>query len=303
LNETVPRISIITPSFNQGRYLEEMIDSVAAQQWPDLEFIIIDGGSTDGTVEIIRNHEHRFTWWVSEPDRGQADALNKGLRRATGDIVTMFNTDDVYADGIFVAVADAWRRNRRAIYAAPVSNFYSRGREMLIRPHGLTLENVVQYWKRQSVWHDPGVFWSRAVIDTIGELDESLTYTFDFDYLARALQHFPVEYVDHVAAGFRLHQESKTISQIELMMAETSAVSQRYWHLLPSVDREGFDRAQFDAAVRRALSKLIRGRRDALPLLWRVLRDRPLRALLQLALLFPRVFAERFRRLLPARYF
>jgi len=81
---------------------------------------------------------------VSEPDRGQGDALNKGLRRATGDIVTMFNTDDVFADGIFAAVAEAWRRNRRAIYAASVANFYSRGREMLIRPHGLTLENVVQ---------------------------------------------------------------------------------------------------------------------------------------------------------------
>jgi glycosyltransferase involved in cell wall biosynthesis len=303
LNDTVPRISIITPSFNQGRFLDEMIESVAAQQWPDLELFIIDGGSTDGTLDVIRKHAHRFTWWVSEPDRGQGDALNKGLRRATGDIVTMFNTDDVFADGIFAAVAEAWRRNRRAIYAAPVSNFYSRGREMLIRPHGLTLENVVQYWKRQSIWHDPGLFWSRAVIDELGELDASLTYTFDFDYLARALQRFPVEYVDHVAAGFRLHQESKTISQTEKMMAETAAVSQRYWHLLPSVDRAGFNRAQFDAEVRRTFSKLIRGRREALPVLWRVFRERPLRALMQLALLFPRVFAERLRRLLPTRHF
>jgi glycosyltransferase involved in cell wall biosynthesis len=303
LHDTVPRISIITPSFNQGRFLEEMIESVAAQRWPDLELIIVDGGSTDGSLEIIRKYAQRFTWWVSEPDRGQGDALNKGLRRATGDIVTMFNTDDVFADGIFDAVAEAWRRNRRAIYAAPVSNFYSRGREQLIRPHGLTLENVVQYWQRQSIWHDPGLFWSRAVIDELGELDASLTYTFDFDYLARALQHFPVEYVDHVAAGFRLHQESKTISQTEKMMAETAAVSQRYWHLLPSVDREGFNRSQFDAEVRRTVSKLIRGRREALPVLWSVLRERPIRALMQLALLFPRVFAERFRRLLHARHF
>jgi len=86
-------------------------------------------------------------------------------------------------------------------------------------------------------------------------------------------------------------------------MAETAVVSQRYWHLLPSVDRPGFNRAQFDAEVRRTFSKLIRGRREALPVLWRVLHERPMRALVQLALLFPRVFAERLRRLRPARHF
>jgi glycosyltransferase involved in cell wall biosynthesis len=303
LSEAVPRISVITPSFNQGRFMEEMIHSLAAQQWPDLEFIIIDGGSTDETLEIIRRHERRLAYWVSEPDRGQADAINKGLRKATGDIVTSFSADDVYAEGILVAVADAWRRNPRAIYAASVANFYSRGRETLIRPHGLSFDNVVQYWKRRSLWHNPGLFWSRAAVDDIGELDASLTHAFDYDYLARALQHFPVEYVDRVAAGFRLHRESKTISQSEQMMAETAAVSRRYWHLLQSVDREGFERAQFDAAVRRAGSKLLRGRPEALPLLWRVVRERPMTALLQLTSLFPTVLFERLRRLRPARYF
>ncbi len=297
------KISVIVPSFQQGRFIEETIRSIVTQSGPDHELIIIDGGSTDETLGIIRKYESSIAYWISEPDRGQADAINKGLRQATGDILTSVGADDVYVDGIFAALEPVWRRNPRGIYAAPVANFYSRGRQTLLRPRGLSLENVVQYWRRRSLWHDPGLFWSRAVIDFIGEFDASLHYSFDYDYVARALQHFNVEYVDHVAAGFRLHRDSKSISQAEQMMAETAAVSQRYWPLLDEVDREGFERAQHAARVRRAASQLVRGKRKGLPLLWRALRERPLTAIARLALLGPTVLIERVRRLLPTRYF
>jgi glycosyltransferase involved in cell wall biosynthesis len=297
-----PRISIIIPSFNQGQFIEETIRSIVLQAWPDLEFIIIDGGSGDETVDVIKKYEPWISYWVSEPDHGQAEAINKGLRKATGDIVAWFNADDFYTEGTFAAVADAWRRNPRGIYAAPVANFYVRGRETLIRPRGLSLENVVQYWKRQSIWHDPGLFWSRAVVDAVGGPDTSLHYAHDFDYLARALQHANVEYVDHVAAGFRLHRESKTISQAERMMAETAAVSRRYWPLVKDLDRDGFERSEFEARLRRAASKLLRRNGDGLPLLWRSLKERPFAALFRLALLFPTVLFERLGRLLPARH-
>lgn len=297
------KISIIVPSFNQGRFLEETIRSIVAQRWPDLELIVIDGGSTDETLEGIRKHESSIAYWISEPDRGQADAINKGLRRATGDIVTWFGADDLYADGIFAALEPVWRRNPRAIYAAPVANFYSRGRQTLLRPHGLTPPNVIQYWQRRSLWHDPGLFWSRAVIDATGKIDTTLHYAFDYDYLIRALQHTSVEYVDHVAAGFRLHRDSKSISQTEQMMAETAAVSQRYWALLDGVDRDGFERSEHAARVRRAASQLIRGKREGWGLLWRSIRERPVAAIARLTLLAPTVFMERLRRLLPTRYF
>ena len=212
---SIPRISIVIPSLNQGRFIEETILSILGQSWPDLELIVVDGGSTDETLEIIRKHAASIAFWISEPDRGQADAINKGLRKATGDIVTWFGADDVYAKGIFAAVAETWRRNPNAIYAAPVANFYARGREQLVRPFGLSIDNVVQYWKRQSRWHDPGLFWSRKVIDAVGDLDSSLHYAFDFDFLVRAMQHANVEYIDHVAAGFRLHESSKSIAQTE----------------------------------------------------------------------------------------
>jgi len=301
------RITVIVPSFNQGRFLEEMIRSTVTQTWArsgsSLELIIIDGGSTDETLDVIKRYASSIAYWISERDGGQADAINKGMRKATGDVVTWFGADDVYVDGIFAAIEEAWRSVPCAIYAAPVASFYSRGRQTLIRPHGLSLENIVQYWQRRSLWHDPGLFWSRAVMDTVGELDTSLHYAFDYDYLARALQQFRVEYVEPLAAGFRLHRGSKTISQTEQMMAETAAVSQRYWSLVEDVDRKGFERSEHEARVRRAVSRLVRGKRSGLSLLWQALRERPFAAVARLALLGPTVLSERLRRMLPTRYF
>jgi glycosyltransferase involved in cell wall biosynthesis len=297
-----PKISIIIPSLNQGRFIEEAIRSIVLQRWPNLELIVIDAASRDDTVSVIRRYERWISYWISEPDRGQAEAINKGLANATGDIVAWFSADDFFTDGIFAAVAEAWSRNPGGIYAAPVVNFYRRGREMLIRPRGLIVENVVQYWTGRSLWHDPGLFWSRAVIDRVGGPDTSLHYAHDYDYLCRALQHASVEYVGHIAAGFRLHRDSKTISQTETMMAETAMVSRRYWHLVTNLDRAGFERAELAARVRRAASKLLRGKREGLPLLWKSLKERPFVTPMRLASLLPAVLFERLARLLPRHY-
>jgi len=297
-----PKISIIIPSLNQGRFIEETIRSIVLQRWPNLELIVIDAASRDETVDVIRKYEPWITYWISERDSGQAEAINKGLAKATGDIVAWFNADDFFADGIFAAVAEAWSRNPDGIYAAPVVNFYERGRETLIRPRGLTLDNVVQYWTKRSLWHDPGLFWSRAVIDAAGGPDTSLHYSHDFDYFCRALQHASVEYVDHIAAGFRLHRDSKTMSQTEKMMAETAAVSRRYWHLVKDLDRAGFERSQYNARVRRAASKLLRGNREGWPLLWRSMKERPFVTPIRLVWLFPAVLFERLGRLRSGRY-
>ncbi|HXH91004.1 MAG TPA: glycosyltransferase family 2 protein [Thermoanaerobaculia bacterium] len=297
-----PRISIVIPSLNQGRFIEETILSILGQAWPDIELIVIDGGSIDETLDVIRDYEASIDFWISEPDRGQADAINKGLRKATGEIVTWFGADDVYANGIFASVAEAWRRNPDAIYAAPVANFYARGREQLVRPFGLSVENVVQYWKRQSRWHDPGLFWSRAAINAVGEIDVSLRYALDYDYLIRALQHASVAYIDQVAAGFRLHGRSKTIAQTEAMMAETASVSRRYWGLVENLDRTGFERSEYEVRLRRAASKLVRLNREGLPLLRACLREHLFATPVRLAWVFPTVLAERLGRLRRGRH-
>jgi glycosyltransferase involved in cell wall biosynthesis len=117
-----PKISIVTPSFNQGQYIEETILSVLSQNYPNLEYIIIDGGSTDDTVEIIKKYESRITYWVSEPDRGQSHAINKGLQKCTGEIFNWLNSDDWYMPGALFDVANAFRINSRAQFVSGYEN-------------------------------------------------------------------------------------------------------------------------------------------------------------------------------------
>src|SRR5438105_4503434 len=113
---SVPRISVVTPSYNQGRFLEQCIKSVLDQGYPNLEYIIIDGGSTDESVAVIRKYQDRLASWVSERDAGQTDAINKGFRRATGEVVAWMNADDFYLPGAFARIAQAYQQSPQASF-------------------------------------------------------------------------------------------------------------------------------------------------------------------------------------------
>jgi len=243
MTEHLPLISIVTPSYEQGAFLEETILSVLDQGYPNLEYMVIDGGSTDGSVDIIRKYEAHLTYWASEPDEGQYHALQKGFARAKGDLLGWLNSDDTYLPQALKTAGRAYAQHPGECIAGPVINVDLRsGREMLIPQYAITFENMVKFWEQQYGWHQPGFFFPGSAYELVGGVDGTLQYAMDHDLLCRLLQHCGVTYVDEPIAKFRLHPASKTCTAWDQYMLELSAVSQRYWHLVGPVDRAAHDR-------------------------------------------------------------
>jgi len=178
------KISVITPSYNQGHFLEETILSVIGQGYPNLEFIIMDGGSTDNSVEVIKKYESHLTYWVSEKDAGQADAINKGFARATGDILAWLNSDDMYLPGTLTYISSKLDTRAPELLFGNCFHFEqdkpkSEGSDVR-RWHAqrslLLADYVIQ----------PSAFWTHETWNKVGPLDESLTFGFDWDWFIRA---------------------------------------------------------------------------------------------------------------------
>jgi glycosyltransferase involved in cell wall biosynthesis len=238
-----PRLTIITPNFNREAFLEEAIRAVLLQGYPNLEYIVIDGGSTDRSVDLIRKYEPWLSHWVSEPDSGAAAAINKGLRRATGSLFGLALSDDyLYPDAIRLC-AEAHHRQPDSIVAGDVIHRYEqRSTEELMRQKGLSLANVVQYWNGEYCFLTPGLFFPAGVKDAVGERDESL-FCEDYDFLCRALTVAPVLYLERTVACFRIHPGSMTSGDThDLIWLEIPRLSRRYWHLLSEVDVAGYRR-------------------------------------------------------------
>jgi glycosyltransferase involved in cell wall biosynthesis len=214
-SQSWPRISIVTPSYNQGQYIEETIRSVLLQGYPNLEYVVIDGGSTDDSVEIIRKYAPWLTYWVSESDRGQSHAINKGLVHCTGEIFNWINSDDLLCPGALKVVATAWRKAPCSIIAGPVVNFAPDGQEKITMPNGLTLRNFVDIKEAARVhwtWHQPGTYLPLAQVQSAGGVREDLRYTMDHFLMITLLQQCSVVCIEERLARFRLHGDSKTMS-------------------------------------------------------------------------------------------
>ena len=213
-----PLISIVTPSFNQGAYLEETIRSILLQGYPDLEYIIIDGGSTDNSVAIIKKYKRWLTHWVSERDHGQADAINKGLASCTGEIFNWINSDDYLLAGALGKIATAF--HEADAVAGVVVNFNEEGFQKPLVPLKLEAEKLVLA-DPTAQWHQPGVWMQRAKVIECGGIDASYDYSFDWDLTIRYLNLFPrVNYLSDVLVHFRLHPQSKTTSSWKHFMEE-----------------------------------------------------------------------------------
>jgi glycosyltransferase involved in cell wall biosynthesis len=213
------KISIVTPSFNQGHYIEETITSVLNQNYPNLEYIIIDGGSTDNTVEIIKKYEKHLKYWVSEKDSGQANAINKGLKYCTGEIFNWLNSDDYLEQGALFKIAEAFDNDDVHMVAGKLRNF-TTSTEEIIPNQFLTAEGLM-CWKANVKFCQPSAYLKREMIKKCGGINETFHYAFDWDLYIRYLYFFPlVKEIPDLLAHFRLHENSKTQAFTERFILE-----------------------------------------------------------------------------------
>ena len=206
-----PKLSIVTPSYNQARFLERTLRSVLDQGYENLEYIVVDGGSTDGSVEILERYSDRLAWWVSEKDDGQTDALNKGLRRATGDIVAYINSDDHYLPGAFDAAVEALAQSD-ALWAVGAARFVDPDDRLISvwRPAPPVRRRV---WWLLGPWGVPqaATFWRRGAFDRHGLFREDMHYVFDTEFGLRLAfaGELPV-LIDRELAARVEHEEAKS---------------------------------------------------------------------------------------------
>ena len=289
-----PRLTVITPSYNQGPFIEETIRSVLLQGYPNLEYVVIDGGSTDETLGIIRKYSRWLSYWVSEPDRGQAHAINKGLARTTGVAVNWINSDDVLLPNALGDLADAFGGARDTIVAGDVVNFWDgTEREERVIQRNIALRPLVEYWSGAATWHQPGIFLPAKLFAVTGPLDEDLQYLFDYDLLCRAVRVAPVRYLAQPLVRFRLHQRSKSMTVGHRFVLEAFTISQRYWSSIPAADVTAYRRKFASLILRVGVRQFRYSPRQALALIREALRVDVVGAVLETARHVPRWLARR----------
>lgn len=223
-----PKINIITPSFNQAEFLERTILSVLNQGYPNLEYIIIDGGSTDGSVEIIKKYEPYLHYWVSEPDSGQADAINKGLRLATGDWLGFQNSDDLFLPGAFETFAEEIKKNEdtELIYGN------------IVHIDGADRITDIQFTGPSHLWlhlaqgiqfHNQATLWKRSLLERTGYLSTDLRFCLDFEFFTRLVaMKAKMSHIDRFLGAFRHHLTAKSSTIVDVARKEHMETVHRY---------------------------------------------------------------------------
>jgi glycosyltransferase involved in cell wall biosynthesis len=213
----LPLVSVVTPSFNQGAFIEETVRSVQEQDYPRIEHIVVDGGSTDGTIAVLRRHAH--VRWVSEPDRGQADAVNKGFAMARGEIFGWLNSDDLYLPGAISAAVEILIESRCGLVHGGWRRIDENG-------HVINEVAAVPFDLRRQLDYanlvaQPGALFTREAFETVGGLDVSYRYAMDYELFLRIGARFEVRHVDRVLGAYRYHRDSKTVAESEGFVDET----------------------------------------------------------------------------------
>jgi len=222
-----PKISIVTPSYNQARFLERTILSVLKQNYPNLEYIIIDGGSTDGSVEIIKKYESYLAYWVSEPDQGQADAIRKGFAKSSGEIMAWLNSDDLYLPGALWKVARLFCQKPEAdlVYG----NIYLIDEEdRKIGELRFTKFDFNTLIFEGGNLHQTGAFWRRHIYEQVGGINPYYKFCMDFDFFCRVAEIGRLMHLKDYLACFRIHKNAKSSTLKDVGEAEHEQIRQRY---------------------------------------------------------------------------
>jgi glycosyltransferase involved in cell wall biosynthesis len=229
------RVSIVTVSLNQADYLEDALRSVLLQDGVELDYVVVDGGSTDGSVDVIRRYEHRLSSWVSEPDRGQVDALNKGLRKTSGEIFGFVNSDDLLLPGALSAVAARFERDAELTWLCGDTVFFGPGHST-----ELVEARVPRSMRDALCWNyrapQPGMFWRREILES--GFDERWRYCFDHElYLRLILLGHTCRRLPLPLAAYRLHDRSKTVLEQDRFGDEFDRIAEAYEPLVSRATR------------------------------------------------------------------
>ena len=219
------KISVVVPSFNQGEFIERTILSIVGQNYPDLELIVIDGGSSDNTVKVLKKYEKYITYWVSEKDKGQSDAVNKGLKMTTGSIIGWLNSDDIYLNNCLFRINEYFYSNRETNIVFANYYFIDSNDNILSLRKEIKFNYNIYIWTRNCFHANCSGFFTNKVFENIGYLDSELHYSMDYEFYLRAYKKgIKIAHQNEIWSGYRLHDASKSIALNAEQLRETNEI-------------------------------------------------------------------------------
>ncbi|MBI2617140.1 glycosyltransferase [Candidatus Gottesmanbacteria bacterium] len=230
-----PRITLITPSFNQGTFIEKTIQSVLSQKYPNLEYIILDGGSQDETLQILQKYKRKIRY-VSKKDSGQSNAINQGIRNTSGKIIGYLNSDDYLEKDALYNIAVFFMKEKHIMWVTGKCHIVDSTGQEVRKLITVYKNSFLKFFRHRWAFYivqyisQPATFWRRSIVDKIGLFDENLHYDMDFDYWIRIWKKYPLGFLDTYLASYRVHPFSKAVSSPETQFQTSSKILEKHIH-------------------------------------------------------------------------